>query len=35
MMRRTFSAPKDFHLEKNERYGFDSMSLTAGMRFYF
>ena len=35
MMRRTFSAPTDFHLEKNERYGFDSMSLTAGMRFYF
>ena len=35
MMSRTFSAPKDFHLEKNERYGFDSMSLTAGMRFYF
>lgn len=35
MMSRTFSAPKDFHLDKNERYGFDSMSLTAGMRFYF
>lgn len=35
LMTRTFSAPKDFHLEKNQRYGFDSMSLTAGMRFYF
>ena len=35
MLTRTFSAPEGYHLEKNERYGFDSMSLTAGMRFYF
>ena len=35
MLTRTFSAPEGYYLEKNERYGFDSMSLTAGMRFYF
>jgi hypothetical protein len=34
-MSRTFPTPSGIPMEKNERYGFDSMSLTAGLRFYF
>lgn len=30
-----FSKPEGFQLEKNEHYGFSTLSLTAGLRFYF
>ncbi len=30
-----YKAPDGFHLQKNETYGYEHISLLAGLRFYF